>query len=207
MTVTLNPQMNGSRTRKSLAGQLDRLDSMLDGLDQGLAGAITDAVKDAVSTAVAETVRATLIEIVSNPSVVAMIRCAVAPLVPQPAANVAPVPDTEKRPNLFRRVGRGIASVCRGALAKIKAIGKAIITRTCDVKNGIVGGYRQINAMWRLRWPVVIALSVGAAVGVISYASEPWMSGILSGVGAMGTALGAQLAMWTRRIFAGFALR
>ena len=67
MTVTTSPSNNGRLQRKSLSSQLDRLDNILDGLNGALTGAITDAVKDAVSTAVAEAVRATLIEVVSNP--------------------------------------------------------------------------------------------------------------------------------------------
>jgi hypothetical protein len=67
MTTTTSPSNNGRLQRKSLSSQLDRLDNILDGLDGALTGAITDAVKDAVSTAIAEAVRATLIEVVSNP--------------------------------------------------------------------------------------------------------------------------------------------
>src|SRR5580658_5390496 len=110
MTVTLNPQVNGTtRQRKSLAGQLDRLDSILDGLDGALTGAITDAVKQAVSTAVAETVRATLAELFTSPDLLALIRGNLLPAttLAQDAENSAPA--GAPRPNAVRRVGQAVA--------------------------------------------------------------------------------------------------
>jgi hypothetical protein len=71
MTTTTT---NGS-TRKSLASQLDRLDSILDGLSEALNGAVATAVegaveravKQAVGETVRETLQAVLTEVVSNP--------------------------------------------------------------------------------------------------------------------------------------------
>ena len=73
MTMTLNHSANSGQ-RKSLSGQIDRLDSILDGLDQALQGAITDAVKEAVSVAVTEAVHRTVIEIVSHPQILQLLR-------------------------------------------------------------------------------------------------------------------------------------
>src|SRR4051812_30763566 len=77
MTMTANPSTNGGVRRNTLSGQIDRLDGILDGLDQALQGAITDAVKEAVSIAVAEAVRSTVLEIVSNPHVLTLLRSAI----------------------------------------------------------------------------------------------------------------------------------
>ena len=55
MTKTL--EMNGP-ARKTLASQLDRLDSILDGLSEGLTDAVSSAVREAVGLAVQEAVRA-----------------------------------------------------------------------------------------------------------------------------------------------------
>lgn len=51
--------MRNGRQRKSLADQIDRLGSMLDGLAEGL--------NEAVATAVQEAVRAVLTEVFTNP--------------------------------------------------------------------------------------------------------------------------------------------
>src|SRR6516165_8158043 len=64
MTKTL--EMNGP-TRKTLASQIDRLDSILDGLSEGLAQAVAQAVREAVGLAVQEAVQAVLAEVLTNP--------------------------------------------------------------------------------------------------------------------------------------------
>src|SRR6516165_8275541 len=53
---------NGRAERKSLAGQLDRLDTILDGLADGLNEAVATAVKQAVTTAV----EAALVEVLTS---------------------------------------------------------------------------------------------------------------------------------------------
>ena len=64
MTMTLD---NG--VRKTLASQIDRLDSILDGLAENLNEAVADSVKGAVTVAVQEAVHAALVEILSNAEV------------------------------------------------------------------------------------------------------------------------------------------
>ena len=64
MTLTLD---NG--VRKTLASQIDRLDSILDGLAENLNEAVADSVKGAVTVAVQEAVHAALVEILSNAEV------------------------------------------------------------------------------------------------------------------------------------------
>jgi hypothetical protein len=65
MTKTM--EMNG-QTRKTLASQLDRLDSILDGLSEGLDQAVAQAVREAVGLAVREAVQAVLTELLTNPA-------------------------------------------------------------------------------------------------------------------------------------------
>jgi len=61
MSATMQSGLNG-RVRKSLAFQLDRLDSILDGLAEALNGAVSEAVKQAVGTAAREAVKVALAE-------------------------------------------------------------------------------------------------------------------------------------------------
>jgi hypothetical protein len=61
MSVNLQPGLNG-RLKKSLAHQLDRLDTILDGLAEALHGAVADAVKQAVGQAAKEAVQVALAE-------------------------------------------------------------------------------------------------------------------------------------------------
>ena len=65
MTNTM--QMNGP-SRKTLASQIDRLDSILDGLSEGLTDAVASAVREVVGLAVREAVQAVLTELLTNPA-------------------------------------------------------------------------------------------------------------------------------------------
>jgi hypothetical protein len=65
MSKTL--ETNG-QTRKTLASQIDRLDSILDGLSEGLNQAVAQAVREAVGLAVQEAVQAVLTELLTNPA-------------------------------------------------------------------------------------------------------------------------------------------
>ena len=100
--------MSNSRTqRKSLANEIDRLDGILDGLDEALAGAVADAVRQATGAAVKEAVRLALVEVLSNPDVLALIAGAAqahAPATAAPASTAAPAP-VDSRPTLRDRLG------------------------------------------------------------------------------------------------------
>jgi hypothetical protein len=63
MTTT---NTNGRLARKSLASEINRLDSLLEGLAENLNEAVATAVKDAVSQAVREAVNAVIQEVLTN---------------------------------------------------------------------------------------------------------------------------------------------
>jgi hypothetical protein len=203
MTVTLNPRLNGNPPRKSLAQQLDRLDSILDGLDQGLSGAIADAVKEIVPTVVAETLKATLLEIATNPDILALLRGGLPPASPPSAEPQPPA----QRPTGVRRVGQALATAWSWSLKKSAAAGRAITAPARNAYHGAVATYRQINAIWHLRRPIMISLVVGAGVGVVvGFLAAPWLAGAISGIGAMSATLSAQMVVWTRRLFGGLSM-
>lgn len=202
MTGTTNRLNNGGPPRKSLSSQLDRLDGILDGLDKALQGAITESV----SAAVTEAIRATLLEVVSNPQVITLLRGVMSPTLPkseQPAAQ-APEP---AHPTHVGRVRSAISSAWRWSLAKIRAIPRAIGSRINAVYGGVVHACHQANAIWSLKRPIFIAMLAGLLVGMVSYASSPWFAGVVGGISATGAALGMQLAIFARRLLAGFPAR
>src|SRR5262245_10645658 len=128
MTTATNGQV-----RKTLASQLDRLDSMLDGLSDALNGAVATAVegaveravRQAVGAAVRETLQAVLAEVVSNPDLRAAARTLLAP--GSPAAGPTDPPEPREPPrSLFRRACDGVkaglgvaAAACHGAGASV----------------------------------------------------------------------------------------
>jgi hypothetical protein len=202
MTQTCNGTHPPKTERKTLSNQLDRLDSIIDALDVGLTGAITDAVKDSVSTAVAQTVRATLYELVSNPDVQMFVRNLVPPT--PPVVNATPEPKQEPRVPSIPRPRSGLSAAWDWSLSKVKGFGLAIRSRLGKIRSGIVGGFRNINEICPLKRPFLIALAMGLVFGVVGYFSAPWLAGVLSGLGAMIATMGAQLALWVKRLLTHF---
>src|SRR5262249_38293393 len=90
MTTNTSPAANG-RQLKSLAHQLDRLGSILDGLAEALNERVAAAVRDAVAAAVREAVDVALKEVLSRPE---LLRAALG-VHGGPAAGAA-TPATEK---------------------------------------------------------------------------------------------------------------
>ena len=74
--ITMNATLTNGRQRKSLADQIERLDSILDGLADGL--------NEAVATAVKEAVRAVLTEVLTNPELLARLHPVQVMAIPEP---------------------------------------------------------------------------------------------------------------------------
>jgi hypothetical protein len=64
--TTTKSHANGQE-RQTLASQIDRLDSILDGLSEALSESVSTAVQEAVSLAVKEAVHTVLTEVLTNP--------------------------------------------------------------------------------------------------------------------------------------------
>jgi hypothetical protein len=163
------------RERKTLASQLDRLDSILDGLSEALNGAVASAVegaveravKQAVGEAVRETLQAVLAEVVSNPDLLAAARTLLAPGTP---ADVPADPaDPPERPKgLFRRAGD-----------KVQA-GVAVAANACAAVAGRVAGVKTaVRAGWGLtkkfKGRLMVACGVGVAAGAATLFAAPWL--------------------------------
>jgi hypothetical protein len=124
MTKTL--EMNGT-TRKTLASQLDRLDSILDGLSDGLDQAVAQAVREAVGLAVQEAVQAVLTELLTNPALREQLQ---GPAAPQPAAPDGPANkdggSKGRLAVLCGRVGDKLRSACRVGAGWLRWAGQAV---------------------------------------------------------------------------------
>ena len=92
MSTPTSAAANG-RARKSLEGQLDRFDRILDGLADALNESVADAVRDAVGQAVRDAVGAVVAELVANPDVAKALAAAhgvTAPTAPPPEPPAVP---------------------------------------------------------------------------------------------------------------------
>src|SRR5262245_21315837 len=188
MTTTTSPAANG-RQQKSLAHQLDRLDTILDGLAEALNESVAEAVRDAVTAAVREAVEVALTEVLRRPE---LLRAALAAH-GGPAAGVA-TPATGKASvgRQLRRAGGGLSAWAWGASARV---GRAIVgarVGACQALRrfrsravGLMcGGYRGaarvaahtattaragLAAAWRRRARLLAAAAAGTTSGALGY--------------------------------------
>jgi hypothetical protein len=197
---------NGRTERKSLAGQLDRLDMILDGLADGLNEAVATAVKQAVVVAVEAAVR----ELLASAELQRRLH-----------------PETTAKPGFFRRAA---AVVCRGAVSVAKGCwsGAASLVSHCTVKTteavsalqerravvvtrvrrGMTAFARQVwlgglvaaGVARRFRRPLLVAACVGTALALACYLAGPAVSSLVNGVAGFVGALAGSLLGRLRRI-------
>jgi hypothetical protein len=175
--------------RKTLASQIDRLDSILDGLSDGLNEAVATAVegavgravqvavRQAVGEAVRETLQAVIAEVVSNPDLVA----ARTLLAPGTAADVPADPPK----SLFRRACDGARAGLGVAAAACNGAGAYVANKAAAVKSAARSGWRLLS---RFRGRLLAACGVGVAAGALTYLAAPWLGvAAASVVGFCGT--------------------
>ena len=187
-----------SHTRKTLASQIDRLDSLLDGLSENLNQAVADAVqgavelavRQAVGQAVKEAVQAVLTEVLTNADLLAAVRGLLP--VPPPAD---PAPDPPDRPKgLFQRACAGVrAGLGAAATACGYVVGKA-----AGVK-GIARPAWQLARKFKGR--MLAACGVGLAAGAVTLLAAPWVGVAAAAVGGFFATLAALARNGLRKLF------
>jgi hypothetical protein len=196
MTAT----MTNGRSRKSLADQIDRLDSVLDGLADGL--------NEAVATAVKEAVRAVLTEVLTNPELLA--RLAPAPRTAAPK----PVAPSE---SWLARAWAGVRSALRWTVEHF-GVCRLRTTQACgSVRDRVAETARRfrdraarmlvasVAVMFRTRWllaPILTAAALAGLTGIAAYQLGPWIAAAVSGAGGLGSALGRPASgAWLRWVW------
>jgi len=180
----MNATLTNGQSRKSLAEQIDRLDSMLDGLADGLNEAVAAAVKEAV--------RAVLTEVLTNPELLARLH---------------PIQEKPEPPQPSRWLARawdGIRSALRWTAAQGRAGWQRLGQMCGNVRDQVVETTRRFRAhsvrllvagsgaLLRARWflaPILAAAALAGLTGVAAYHLGPWMAAGVSGAGGLGTAL------------------
>jgi hypothetical protein len=160
MSTTLNPG------RKTLASQLDRLDTIIDGLADNLheavAMATANVVKETLTVVVQEAVRGALVEILSNAEVQKRL-----------AVNVQPsVPLVVRLAAKARSCWSWLKSTVKGAWSKVKTVASSLAT-AASTKLHQAGKQIRQRAKTCWMWTVAIAslakrfrLQLGVAVGM-----------------------------------------
>jgi hypothetical protein len=202
MTTTSNVPAE----RKSLAGQLDRLDTILDGLADGLNEAVATAVKQAVTTAV----EAALVEVLTSAELQRRLRA-----------------EPEGQPGWFRRTASalcrgvtGLAQGCWSRAADLAGLGRQKARQVASaVRQGgvvlVAGARRGMTAFGRLVWlawfvaaglvrrfrrPLLVLAAAGTAIGVAVYVAGPAVSSLAGAVAVFAAALAAGVALRLRRL-------
>ena len=181
---------NGRPARKTLASQIDRLDTMLEGLSENLNEAVADAVRAAVVVAVREAVQAVLTEVVTNPEVLARLRDALPP-------PTLPVARPALGPSLKERLARAwswLAAKVRTAVGSFQGGLNRLGERATYVKERV---QQAGQAVWlRLLRPfggqLLLTVGVGVAAGVAAFLAAPWLAALLSGLDGFMTAVVVQ---------------
>ena len=127
--------MNGQR--KTLATQLDRLDSILDGLAEALNEAVADAVRQSVAAAVGEAVQAAVKEVLTHPE---LLRAAAAQAAPAPA----PVAEPATKPSPLRRLLEGARRACGQAKGKAFQAAQWLRRQASALVAGLSGPARRV---------------------------------------------------------------
>ena len=201
---------NGRTQRKSLAEQIDRLDAILDGLAEG----INDTVVAAVQGAVQAAVRTAVAEVLTNEE----LRRRLQPV----AAGPAPTGGWAGRLLGKARACLGgllrlVAASCAAAAAALRkawacgaeALGSGTArTRAAAACGRVASAARRL---WtkvvalkclarRFRRPVLVALGVGLAAGVLAYFSGPWAAAAAGWLSGFVTTLAVQAGVALRKL-------
>ena len=213
MTTNTNGQV-----RKTLASQIDRLDSMLDGLAEGINDTVVTAVKEAVNQVVREAVQAVITELLTNPDLQQRLHPACATPNREP-----PLPRASQARDEARRVWNCVTSGLQRVWSRTVTVVGTVWSRTATaVRQGsatarrqgsravgrmramLLGARLRTLGLWhlalRLRKPVLFALGVGLTIGVSCYLAGPTVASVVSGLHSAALALVAAAAQPVRRV-------
>jgi hypothetical protein len=155
---------NTTRPRKSLADQIQRLDSILDGLSEGLNEAVTTAVKEAVTTGVQQAI----VEVLTNPELQQLLHPPTPPT-PPPAP---PTPPAETHNGggwlggLWLALSGTAGRVAKAATQAASAVGGWLAATAQKARDLVVGGVQKVRRGARTLYGWVLTSSLAKVVGV-----------------------------------------
>jgi hypothetical protein len=203
MTTTLNAPAN-ERPRRTLNETIGQLDQLIEGLSTAIPETIRDTLQEQVGAAVSAGVRTALVDLLSNPEVLALLRNALAP---EP---LMAVPVTPARPPLFPGVLGTLLGATRAAgqwaWQQLKRAGQAVAGWACQAAHQLVALRQQLQALRQVRKPLLLALAIGGLAAAVALLAPHWVAATLSGLGGLCVTLTVQLGLWLRRSLGGFVM-
>jgi hypothetical protein len=201
MTATMNNNVSG-RQRRSLNDSIGHLDKMIDGLSEAIPGTIRDTLQETVGAAITEGVRAALLEIVSNPDVLALLRSSLppsGPLAMPTATSGASQPGVVRR--LLAKTGAGFVNSVRWSMSLMWAGVRQVSQCTLTVLDKLAELRERLRSLRRAGRPLLVAFVVGALVATITLIAPNWVAATISGLGGAGVTLAVQAGLWLRQHF------
>jgi hypothetical protein len=174
----MNATLNG-RSRKTLAQQLDRMDTMLDGLAEGLneavATAATGSMREVVCLAVQQAVRTTLVELLSNAEIQNRLA-----LPPAPASGIAVMVQTgwaklvrwgkQAWKGLLGRATPAVAAAAESIHDMASGAGQAIRSLGSKVAKTARSGWMLATVLAAMakayRFQLATSLAIGCVIGL-----------------------------------------
>jgi hypothetical protein len=189
MSTPTIPAANG-RARKSLEGQLDRFDRILDGLANALNESVADAVRDAVGQAVREAVQAVVAELVANPDVARAVAAAHGLTTPTPPTPPPPEPAVPRGPSWRDRLGARWHRLRSGVAAVKDRVVTTVSDRLRTTWKVLTTAVRMARADRR---GVTVAALAGVVVGAGCHLCGPAVAVTVSGIASAVLALVGRL--------------
>jgi hypothetical protein len=209
--MSATASLNG-KPRPQLSDQLDRLDGILDVLGEGLTAAVADAMKAGTALAVKEA----LVEILTNPELLAAVRGTLPRTgsVPGEVTNSTPA-----RPGLGARLNAKMAAARTATVAAVAKTKERLVAAGTSVRAGVthsvltllgrvgalrrhvVAGVRVARFVTRLKQITLIAVGIGTATGMMSLLAPHAFAALTSGLTAAVTIVGVQLGLRTRSLW------
>jgi hypothetical protein len=199
MTATMNSNNVSGRQRRSLNDTIGHLDQMIDGLSEAIPGTIRDTLQETVSAAITEGVRAALLEIVTNPDVLTLLRNSLPTpsLLAVPLAPVTPHPSQLR--TLLTKVCSSFVTVAQWSKNGVLAVASTVAHGTRTVLNKLAVLRERLRSLRHARRPLLLALAVGALAVVITLVAPTWVAAVVSGLGGIGVTLAVQAGLWLRQ--------
>jgi hypothetical protein len=178
---------NTTRPRKSLADQIQRLDSILDGLSENLNEAVATAVKEAVTTGVQQAI----VEVLTNPELQQFLR---PPTTPAPPPS-PPAPSESSGGGgflggLWLALCGNARRVAKAAAQAASAVGGWLTATARKARDLVAGGMEKIRRGvcrlygWVLTSRVAKVVGVGGLVAAACFMVNPALAGVVAGLAA-----------------------
>jgi hypothetical protein len=192
----LNNNNVSSRQRRSLNDTIGHLDQMIDGLSEAIPGTIRDTLQETVGAAITEGVRAALLEIVTNPDVLALLRGSL----PTPPPFAVPLaPGASLLRTMLTKASSSIGAVARWSKNSVLAVMRTVAHGTRAVLNELAALRERLRSLRHARRPLLLALAVGGLAVIITLVAPTWVAAVVSGLGGVGVTLAVQAGLWLRQ--------